>query len=79
MTQQSPFSYNLPPAKAVVLKPLRYCQFRTATGEFGDRRVDWCEVFACLVLEGMDFCEVHGNVIIAELEKEVGNGNISDP
>jgi len=70
--QNSPFSYNLPPAKPIVLKPLRYCEFRVSQGDFQDKAVYACEVFACATLEGMDFCDVHTQMIANELSKEVG-------
>lgn len=74
----SPFSYNLPPAKPVVLKPLKYCEFRVAIGEFHEKDTRICEIFACSVLEGMAFCNVHTEIIMIELAKEVGNGPVSD-
>ncbi len=69
----SPFSMNVPPQKPLVLKPLRYCEFRVSFGDFGEKDVTSCEVFACAVVEEMAFCDVHGQLILSELAKEVGN------
>jgi len=69
----SSFSMNLPPAKPTVIKPLVYCEFRVAVGDFNDKEVGVCEVFASAVLEGMAFCSVHAELISIELAKEAGN------
>ncbi len=71
---QSPFSYNAPPSKPLVLKPLVYCEFRVSSGDFQDRMVNVCDIFASAVVEEMTFCSVHAEVILIELAKEVGNG-----
>ncbi len=71
----SPFaSPQQPPALPVVLKPLRYCEFRTAEqaqyGETAD--VVLCAVFASEVIEQMCFCYQHGLIIQDALVKEHG-------
>lgn len=49
----------------LILKPLRYCQSRgmSAYEQEGD-----CSTFAAKVVEGMSFCEHHGNLIVRGLE-----------
>jgi len=65
---QQPFSVPEPP-KPVPVLPLRYCEFRTATQEYGDQgEVVMCATFASDVIEGMAFCMRHAEVIVNALE-----------
>ncbi len=73
---QSPFAVPQPlPAVPVVLKPLRYCEFRHAESvEYGQGVPDVgeCAVFASEIIEGMPFCFQHGQIIQAALAEEAG-------
>lgn len=69
---QSPFQQREKVVLPIVLKPLRYCEFRTfdASEYGGSSNVDVCAVFASGELEGMSFCHQHGQVIALALEGE---------
>jgi len=62
-----PEPVNLPP----VLKPFRYCEYRTQAMEGGQ---ELCDVFASEVIEGMPFCSGHARYVEAELDKEARAG-----
>lgn len=64
----SPFRQRVPEVLPEVLKPLRYCEFRTDGG--------LCPIFACVDVLEMAFCFHHGKLIVAELQSEgAGNGS----
>ncbi len=72
---QSPFIQQVPPQLPVVIKPLKYCEFR----QLQEHRTDYtspdvttCPVFASEKIEGMFFCYQHGLVILAALAAESG-------
>lgn len=69
---QSPFAQRIPERVPKVLRPLVYCEFRTAQMEEPDAAV--CATFACAELEGMAFCSGHAKLIQFELDKEEQNG-----
>lgn len=60
----SPFRQRVAEAIPEVLKPLRYCAFRTGT-EGG-----MCDTFACAEVLEMAFCYQHAKVILHELQNE---------
>ncbi len=67
---QQPFAQPDPaPRKIVPVLPLRYCEFRTASQEYGDATPDvtMCAVMASEVIEEMSFCNTHGEVIVNAL------------
>lgn len=64
----SPFRQRVAEPLPEVLKPLRYCEFRTAEGN--------CDTFACGDVLGMVFCYHHAKIILTELQKE-GNSDVS--
>ncbi len=55
-----------------VIRPLRYCDFRSASqGEYGEMpEVTDCAVFASEEIDTMSFCFQHGQVIQAALVQE---------
>ncbi len=70
---QQPFS-QLPeaqPPKVEPLLPLKYCEFRTASQEYGEAQaeVTICATFASNVIEEMSFCSSHTEVIINALRQ----------
>jgi len=60
----SPFRQRVVEALPEVLKPLKYCEFRTSNEGV-------CDTFACAVVLEMSLCFHHTNIIVAELQKEV--------
>ncbi len=67
---QQPFSQpEAKPPKVEPVLPLRYCEFRTASQEYGDTSPDVgvCATFASDVIEEMPFCAAHAEVIISAL------------
>ncbi len=67
---QQPFAQPDPtPPKIVPVLPLRYCEFRTASQEYGETapEVTICAVMASEVIEEMSFCNSHGEVIVNAL------------
>ncbi len=72
---QSPFIQQVQPQLPIVIKPLRYCEFRVIheTREYTTPpEVNLCAVFASEVIEEMSFCYQHGLVIQAALAAESG-------
>lgn len=68
--QQQPFAQPEPvPSKVVPVLPLRYCEFRTASQDYGESspEVTVCATFASEVIEEMSFCSPHGEIIINAL------------
>lgn len=68
---QQPFSQpEAQPPKPEPLLPLRYCEFRTSTQEYGDTspEVYSCATFASDVVEEMPFCYQHAQVILNAIE-----------
>ncbi len=66
---QQPFApLNPEPRKVVPVLPLRYCEFRTASQEYGESSdVSLCAVMASEVIEEMSFCMSHAEVIVTAL------------
>ncbi len=66
---QQPFRQEAVPPKPVPVLPLRYCEFRTATQEYGEgaAEVNICAIFASEVIEEMSFCHAHAEVIVNAL------------
>ncbi len=67
---QQPFSQpQASPPKVEPVLPLRYCEFRTASQEYGETNpeVTICATFASDVIEEMSFCSSHAEVIINAL------------
>lgn len=67
---QQPFSQpEAQPPKVEPLLPLRYCEFRTSSQEYGDAspEVNICATFASDVVEEMSFCFQHAQIIVAAL------------
>ncbi len=64
-----------PPPPPPVVKPLRYCDFRTQeAAEYGNvGAVGLCNVFACVEVLEMFFCFGHGSVIMEALSSEGGH------
>ncbi len=64
-----PFQQEAQPPKVEPLLPLRYCEFRTASQEYGDTSPDVsiCATFASDVVEEMSFCFQHAQVIVNAL------------
>lgn len=46
------------------LIPLKYCEYRVSNGE----SVDVCPIFAGHHVEGMSFCEGHGELVAKAIE-----------
>ncbi len=75
------FMRSPPPPPPPVLKPLRYCEFRTQeASEYGGGGGDvgLCSVFACVEILEMFFCFGHGHVISEALAGEGGEEIVSD-
>lgn len=69
---QQPFSQPAAePPKVEPILPLRYCEFRTASQEYGDTSPDVsiCATFASDVIEEMSFCLAHAEVIFNALRR----------
>lgn len=66
---QQPFAQPEPPRPVPIL-PLRYCEFRTASQEYGDAtpEVSSCAYFASDEIEGMFFCLQHAGVVAHALD-----------
>ncbi len=71
--QSSPFRQRVQEVLPEVLKPLRYCEFRSS--EFGDRSITVCAVFACAEVLEMAFCYQHAKLVLGELAQEGGAGD----
>ncbi len=72
-----PFAQPEPePTKVVPVLPLRYCEFRTASQEYGETtpEVVLCAVMASEVIEEMSFCLQHGTVVATALQNLRGGG-----
>ncbi len=69
---QQPFSQpEAQPPKVEPVLPLRYCEFRTATQEYGDTspEVSICATFASDIIQEMPFCAAHAEIIIGAMQK----------
>lgn len=67
---QSPFMQRAPVEIPKVLRPFRYCEFRVVDEE----QVLMCPTLACVEIEEMPFCNVHG-LLALEGEKEPDGDN----
>lgn len=65
---QQPFTQPEPPKVEPIL-PLRYCEFRTTSQEYGEAspEVNICATFASDIVEEMNFCFQHAQVITQAL------------
>lgn len=75
--QNSPFRQRVPEVVPEVLKPLRYCEFRSTPAGFGDGPPNACAIFACAEVLEMAFCYQHTKLILAELSTE-GTADVSN-
>ncbi len=68
-TEQYFFGNHIAPKRPPVLKPLRFCEFRTK--DQSTQAVDGCATLACGLIEEMALCLEHGPIIRAGLEREM--------
>ncbi len=64
------FGHQVQAIRPKVLKPLRFCEFRTKDAQTS--AVDGCAILACGEVEGMSLCYQHGPIIVDGLAKEMG-------
>ncbi len=73
---QQPFSQpEVQPPKPEPILPLRYCEFRTASQEYGESQADVtiCATFASDIIEEMPFCFQHSTLITSALQNLRGS------